>query len=440
MGLSMKNISSPLLPFKLKITKDNITPHAGLGLFGEFLYSQRISELFDELLPRRKSSKSYMPSTFALPLLLTMHGGGRHIEDIREISNDEGLCKLLQMHTVPTSNATGNWLRFIGSNKKGLSGLLKLNRHLIKRALKKFKLKEFTLDIDATEIVAEKKQALFTYKGNQGYMPMVGHIEEVAMLIHDDFREGNIAPAAKNLAFIKKCIANMPEGKKITKFRADAATYIAEVFNYLEEKGICFAIGGRKDVAVMEMIDELKQEDWREYQETFHITSFIHTMNDTKKAFRMIVIQRPYQSSFDVSENEENKRNSYHVIATNDFDNSEEDIVNWYNKRGNASENKIKELKIGFNMEYMPCGTTEANAVFFRLGVIAYNLFKLFQMKILPSEWGKHTIQTIRWKLYQTAAKLVRHAGQLFMKIKQADFNIFEEVRSKIRKFAIATF
>jgi hypothetical protein len=163
-------------------------------------------------------------------------------------------------------------------------------------------------------------------------------------------------------------------------------------------------------------------------------------MNDTNQGFRMIVIKRPYQSSFDASENEENKRNSYRVIATNDFDRTEEDIVNWYNKRANASENKIKELKIGFNMEYMPCGTTEANAVFFRLGVIAYNLFKLFQMKTLPSEWGKHTIQTIRWKLYQTAAKIVKHAGQLFMKIKEADFNIFEEVRSKIRKFSMETF
>ena len=436
----MKKISSPLLPFKLETTKDKITPHAGLGLFGEFLHSQRISELIDELLPRRKSPKSYMPSMFALPLLLTMHGGGRHIEDIRDIENDSALCELLGLPKVPSSNATGDWFRFIGSVKNGLSGLVKLNRHLLRRALKKLQLKGFTLDIDATEIVAEKILALFTYKGNQGYMPMVGHIAETGMVIHDDFREGNIAPAAENLTFIKKCVANMPKGKKITMFRADAATYIAEVFNYLEEKNILFAIGGKKDVAVMTLINELKREDWREYQGTSKIASILHTMNDTSQGFRMIVIQKPYQASFDASENEENIRNSYRVIATNDFDKTEEEIVKWYNQRANASENKIKELKIGFNMEYMPFGTTEANAVFFRLGTIAYNLFKLFQMKALPSEWKKHTVQTIRWKFYQTAAKVVRHAGQLYMKIKEADFNIFEEVRAKIRKFAMATF
>lgn len=436
----MKNISSPLLPFKLEITKDKITPHAGLGLFGEFLHSQRIAELFDNLLPQRESPKSYLASRYALPLLLSMNGGGRYIEDIREIANDKALCDLLQLNTVPTSNATGNWLRFLGSNTKGLTGLSILNRHCNSRALKMLKTKEFTLDIDATQVIAEKNLAQFTYKGERGYMPILAHLAETGMVLFDDFRDGNVSPGTENLSFIKDSIAQMPEGTKITKFRADAATYIAEVFNYLEEHDIYFAIGGKKDAAVMTMINELKEENWKDYQKTSKITSFIHTMNDTKKAFRMIVIQRPYQSSFDKLEDEKNRVNSYRVIATSDFDGDEEDIVEWYNQRANASENKIKELKIGFNMEYMPCGTLEANAIYFRLGTIAYNLFKLFQMKTLPKEWKKHTIQTIRWKFYQTAGKLIKHARQMILKINQINFNIFEEVRSKIRKFAMATF
>ncbi|MCA9422831.1 MAG: hypothetical protein KC592_17565 [Nitrospira sp.] len=43
-----------------------------------------------------------------------------------------------------------------------------------------------------------------------------------------------------------------------------------------------------------------------------------------------------------------------------------------------------KELKIGFGMERLPCGTFAANAVFFRIGVLAYNLFVLFKMLALP--------------------------------------------------------
>ena len=51
------------------------------------------------------------------------------------------------------------------------------------------------------------------------------------------------------------------------------------------------------------------------------------------------------------------------------------DTINaWYNQR-NRAENLNKEVKSGFGLERMPCGTFKANAVFFRLGIIAYNLY-----------------------------------------------------------------
>ena len=40
-----------------------------------------------------------------------------------------------------------------------------------------------------------------------------------------------------------------------------------------------------------------------------------------------------------------------------------ESIVRWYNQRGECSENRIKDLKIGFGVERMPCDQTGANAV-----------------------------------------------------------------------------
>jgi hypothetical protein len=32
--------------------------------------------------------------------------------------------------------------------------------------------------------------------------------------------------------------------------------------------------------------------------------------------------------------------------------------MEWYCQRGDASKNRIKDLKIGFGMEYMPCGAS----------------------------------------------------------------------------------
>jgi hypothetical protein len=49
--------------------------------------------------------------------------------------------------------------------------------------------------------------------------------------------------------------------------------------------------------------------------------------------------------------------------------------IHSHSQRGDASENRIKDLKVGFGMEYMPCGSIRANAVFFAIGVLTYNLY-----------------------------------------------------------------
>ena len=74
-------------------------------------------------------------------------------------------------------------------------------------------------------------------------MPMVEHIAENGLVIHDEFREGNDSPSSRNLEFIKGCIGQMPEGKKIKNLRSDSAGYQADIINFCESEGIKYAIG-----------------------------------------------------------------------------------------------------------------------------------------------------------------------------------------------------
>lgn len=431
----MKNISSPLLPFKLDYTDEKITSRAGLGLFGEFMHSQRLSTLLNSKITGFKSNHSYSPSDYVAPLLLMLHGGGRYLEDVREISLDRALLDLLQIKQVPSTSAIGDWLRFVGNVKGGLNGLSQCNRVILRKGLKKTGRKEFTLDIDATQIIAEKRSAKLTYKGEYGYMPILGHIAETGMVVHDEFREGNISPQSRNLPFIKACCGKMPNRKQIKRLRADSASYQSAIFNWCEDKGVKFAIGGRMDESVKRAIKELKPAAWKSYQVTSSITTITHCMNKTKNAFTLIIIRRPWQPDlFDQTADDSHR---YTLIATN-IKGKAESIVRWYNQRSEASENRIKELKTGFNMEYVPCGTTRANAVFFRIGVLAFNLFKLFKMATLPEQWAKHTVQTVRWKFYNTAAKVVMHSRKMFLKVSRSAYKVFEEVRARIREFAEA--
>ena len=340
--------------------------------------------------------------------------------------------ELLGLAELPSADACGDWLRRMGQGP-GLAGLAAVNRRVLKRALKRERIREFNLDIDATQIVAEKQEARRTYKGELGYMPMVGHFAENGLVVGDEFRAGNDSPGARNLEFIQQCEAEMPKGTRIAHLRSDSAAYQAAIFNDCEDKGRSFAIGADLDPAVRAAIAAIPVHDWRPYQNG-RIAETVHTMNHTRKAFRLVVIRRPVQTSL---LDPEAPADRYRAIASNREESAEETVA-WYNRRGDASENRIKELKDGFGMERMPCGGLAANAVFFRIGTLAYNLFVLFKRLVLPQSMRQHQVQTLRWRLYQSAGKVVTHAGAVYLKVAAGCLALFEEIRTRCREVACA--
>ena len=147
-----------VLPFKLDATDEQLTAHGGLALFGAFLQAMHVSRQLDAALPASGSRVGYQPSQFVEPLLLMLHGGGRTLEDLRQIREDVGLRTVLRLPVLPRADTTGDWLWRMGE-KAGLAGLAVVNHQRIRRALKREALTDYTLDLDATQIVAEKQEA-----------------------------------------------------------------------------------------------------------------------------------------------------------------------------------------------------------------------------------------------------------------------------------------
>ena len=419
--------SQTVLPFKLGATDESLTAHCGLALFGEYLRAIDVGGLIDHELPGPGSAAGYDPSAHVLPLVLMLAGGGRTLEDLRVLRNDTGLRSLLQLDDMPSSDATGDWLRRMGATASdGLKALQRVNRGVFRRLLRRDERTGYTLDIDATQIVAEKREAHYTYKGEKGYMPMVGHIAELGLVAGHEFREGNTAPAARNLEFMQACERKMPKEKRIAAVRADSAAYQAGIFNWCEETGKVFAIGADQDAAVKAVIAAIPEADWKTFRDG-EIAETVHCMNKTNRAFRLIVVRRPRDQ--DLFEEQSPWR--YHAVASNRDNEDAAATMKWYSKRGDASENRIKELKIGFGMDTMPCGTFQANAVFFSIGVLTYNLYLGFRSGPLGSGWERSQVQTVRWQLFQTAGKVVRHGRQVFLKISAAMLDIFTAIRER---------
>jgi len=424
---------------KLEFSEDKVTAQGGLGIgFSEIYSALRVKESINKHCPKPGSNRGYNPDVFITSILSLLMGGGDSIDDIRRIRSDETLKGLLDIHTVPTPQAIGHWLRGTGDSIERFNGLGAVSQDINNQVINHHGQKEYTLDIDAMEIVSEKATAKITYKYNNGYMPMLGFLRELPLCIGEEFREGNDAPQSRNFEFLRYCKTYMPQGSRITKFCADSAAYQASVINEcnMAEYPITFFISASLDTAVKRGIADIVEKQWepvlnKKGEETGReVAETIHCMNQTKESFRLI-IQRWKTTSKGVNPDQttlfELGGYHYHIIATNsDWD--AEKVIAFYNLRGQA-ENLNKETKYGFSLNKMPCGQFEANKVWFRLGIIAYNLVIALKHIALPESWRSKTVKTIRWQLFQVASKWLYHSRQWTLKLFGIDSSIMSVLK-----------
>jgi len=424
-------MTQTILDFAVESTDEKLTPRAGSILLGEYLKGIKLDSLCNIHLPVSQSNRAYASSSYINALILMLHSGGKVLDDIRTIKSDKAMQEILKLRDIPKADTIGKWLKRTGL--LGIYGIEKINRHLLKSHLKYYDRTKLVLDIDATVIEAEKSTARSTYKGPPGYTPMVGHING-GFLIHSEFRTGNIAPADTNAVFIKKCAKQLPKDCKFKYLRADGASYQVKVLNYCFENDITFTIGAHLSPSTRAEIKNIST--WTQYSKYEQIAEYIDTMRNVEQAYRLIVVKKritPMLPHIEELLTQEQKQHyfeeHYHVIATNDLEHSAEEMLEFYRQRGETSENRIKELKRGFNMRYMPTSDFMANAFYFAIGTLAYNIFVLFKQTFEES-WKHHTVQTIRYKFYNIAGKAIQHARKTILKV-----NIdFIEIINKIRK------
>jgi len=404
-------IKQTQLKFKLGLTKDEVTPRAGLAVYSEFLRGFGVKGLVDGHMPLPGSNRGYRAWSFIEPLMLMVYGGGRHIEDLRVVEEDRALRRLVGLKDIPSASTVGDWLRRMGGGK-GLDSLKGVVNATTSKALRLDAKSEYTLWSDPTLIESEKADAKMSYKGFKGYKPVITAFKELPVIAYHEFREGNVTGVATEA--LEAAYRVMPEGKRIKHASLDSEFYTADVMNFLDGKETTFAIVADKDSAVMEAIKGLK--GWRPFVledgtgTDREIAETVHAMNRTEKAFRLIVLRWAKEATLF-----EPEMYCYHAIATS-LRGSAWEAVWEYNGRGQV-ENYIKELKGGFGMESLPSGDFGANAFWFALGVLTYNTFVLQKEHLLPEGWRTRTIGTLRWSLIGIAGKVVRTSGQLWLKL-----------------------
>ena len=164
------------IPYKLSTTHDKFTSRSGLILIAEILRQMDVDKLANRHFPALGSNRGFSAAMYLRAFVLMRLEGGRCLEDSRplqaesaRLSGDEAVAR----------NALGNWLRRMGRSRTGLRGLEALNRQLLKAALHPRR----SVTLDATAILCGQRETRYPGLKERGYMPMVGHIAEVRMIV-----------------------------------------------------------------------------------------------------------------------------------------------------------------------------------------------------------------------------------------------------------------
>lgn len=168
-----------------------------------------------------------------------------------------------------------------------------------------------------------------------------------------------------------------------------------------------------------------------------------HCIGDYDKPFKLIIQRQPKspQAELDLGTSDSQDRAEYvhsgyiyRAISSN-REGSAQEIIDWYNQRGDASENRIKELKLDFGGDRLPCSDFKANALYFGICTLAYNLFALMR-QLAPQQLGMRRIKSVRFRIYQMAGKLIKTGRKLILKVKAQSISrinellrIFQQVR-----------
>lgn len=379
-----------------------------LGLFGDL----------DRLLPGKQRNRGLSNSAAVFDVMCIPLSGAQCLEDLDRLRRDKGLARLLG-RPVMASRTAHDFLRRIRYD--GLDGLAAARRRMMRRMAQQTGTTTATLDCDASLFVSSGRNARMSYKGERGYMPMLAFWEELGVVVHDDFRNGNASPGSEALSFLKQTLAQLPADVTSVKVRSDSAWYQAEVLDFCADNGHAFCIGADQDEAVKQSIMAIEEEDWQ----PIHLCSdpadpepvvrewaceTVHTLNHSAHPYRLIVIRKerlqddlfygPYL---------------YTALITN-MDLPLEHQIAWYRRRGQC-ENQIKELKWDFELRVLPSGDFFVNAVYLRIITLAYNLFIALKTLMLPAADQGFRLKTVRFRLLGLPALVVHHARRVLLKL-----------------------
>ena len=321
-----------------------------------------------------------------------------------------------------------------------------------------------TIDIDATDVEvygSKKRGVACTCQGQRAGRPHVAAWAETEIPLAADLLAGDQDPRSSVVALLGRALAALPQavrdgaaaaGRKIA-LRADAGYFAGDLARAAAAADMAFAIGAKRITSMWKALAGIAEDAWRDaiqMQGAQVAVSPYHPADwpdGTVLLVRRVKLDpdqvsadprsrrrrtlHPDQRALPIPELElEPVIYAYSFICTNmDVSTPAKAaaVEHWYRHR-TSIENIFRDSKHGAALRHLPSGSTEINTAWMWASLIAAAIAAwLHQLTGLISggelveghgvRGGKAMIATLRRTLIATPARLVRHGGQLIMRL-----------------------
>jgi hypothetical protein len=431
------------LDFELddRIEESLITGHAGVPLVIELFRASGAAAEMDKQVRVKQRSRGLSASQTAESLFALWSAGGDRCEDLKRLGQDQALELLLGHPICPATTARDFLERFheedlpllqsgassgVREETQAIVGLGAASRQLLAWAQQRTTEAIATLDVDAAIYETGKRSVQPTYEGSTGYQPVSVIWAEKDLIVADEFRDGNVPAHSGNWRVIEKALGQLPEGIAQIRLRADAALYEHEVLRKLDGKKIGYAISACMRQELVAAIRAIPEDSWallnqekdavRQWAEIL----FVPDDRDYRKhgpVTRRYLAIRILKSQGALFEDGTDRR---HFAVVTNLDWAGDEIIRWHRVKAGTVEHVHDVMKNELAAGCFPSGKFGANAAWFRLNAMLYNLLSLLKRETLPGELHTAKPKRLRFVLLNTVGTIVRHARETLLRVSTA--------------------
>ena len=356
------------------------------------------------------------------------------VERRRSVSSESAVFRYLEMFHDAGEEAMRQAHRaFIPAPNGAMEGLCKVNADLVGFAQSRS---------------PHQQEALHSYNKYRAYQPLTTYWAEADQIVHSEFRDGNVPAGHQQLRVLTEALEHLPAGVESVMLRSDTAGYQQELLRYCAEGRderfgvIEFAVGVDVTAEFRRAVSEVAEQDWQtlyrkvgehrvdtgqQWAEVNFVPNWIgHSRNRPDYRFMAITerLDRPplpgmeEQMELPFPTMELSNRGWYKVfgVVTNRSI-AGDGLIWWSRQRCGKGEEVHGVLKSDLAGGRLPSGLFGANAAWWAIAVLAFNLNSAMKRLVLGGQWVGKRLKAVRFALIALPGRVVRHARRLIIRL-----------------------